>query len=628
MAPLFSLSLAALSLWLMVTRIRIVEPVLFFVIASGCGLALALEALSLGNAISLTSVRTTFAGVLVASGALAYLLRDHLGSEVPPQRAASGLARIAESLAHVVVFALLAITAFTAMASLPNTWDSMTYHLPRIEHWLQNRSFAFYPTAIPRQLDSNILAEEWILAFRSLRDSYQGANLVQWLAYAGCILLSGRIVRDLGGARSAEAMGMLLTATLPMAILQASSTQTDLVMAFFAMASIHYLLRVRPDGAVCLVYGAVLAAALAMHAKGTALMLLSGFVIVYGSRILIRARSFRFFGHALAALVLAGLLLSGHLLRNVAAYSTPVGAATRATSITEPTFNATLFNLVRGTASNIDVADAGARESVVAFVRASGAFLGIGETDDRYSFEGNDFVLPAASRHEDTAANTAYLALIVLAAICLPFTALARPSSRERLQPLAAYAAAGALSIVAFASLIKWQPWITRLQLGEFIMTVPVVAIAIAGLGPAAPLLMLLLAVQAAPFAFSNQSRPILGPDSIVTRTPEAQLFANRPDLLAPYQRLADAVAALRPKRVVLAFGRDSWEFPLWYLLRQRLTAAEMPLIVHRPDRPVNSPDPSMIVSVEGDPDQSDMTELPGFDPFRLIVPEAVKRAP
>ncbi len=36
---------------------------------------------------------------------------------------------------------------------------------------------------------------------------------------------------------------------------------------------------------------------------------------------------------------------------------------------------------------------------------------------------------------------------------------------------------------------------------------------------------------------------------------------------------------------------------------------------------------PSMIVSVDGDPDQSDMTELPGFDPFRLMVPEAVRRA-
>ncbi len=228
---------------------------------------------------------------------------DHLRSEASPQRAAPGVARFAENLAYGLVFALLAITAFTALASLPNTWDSMTYHLPRIE--LQNRSLAFYATAIPRQFDSNILAEQWILAFRSLRDSYQGANLVQWLAYAGCILLSGRIVRDLGGARSAEEMGMQPTATLPMAILQASSTQTDLVMAFFAMASIHYLLRARPDGAVCLVYGAVLAAALAVHAKWTAVMLLSGFMIVYGGRILIHARSFRFFGHALAAIVLA-----------------------------------------------------------------------------------------------------------------------------------------------------------------------------------------------------------------------------------------------------------------------------------------------------------------------------------
>ena len=26
----------------------------------------------------------------------------------------------------------------------PNTWDSLTYHLPRIEHWIQNKNLGFY----------------------------------------------------------------------------------------------------------------------------------------------------------------------------------------------------------------------------------------------------------------------------------------------------------------------------------------------------------------------------------------------------------------------------------------------------------------------------------------------------
>jgi fatty-acid desaturase len=33
----------------------------------------------------------------------------------------------------------------------PNNWDSMTYHLPRIEHWLNDGNLSFYSTTISRQ---------------------------------------------------------------------------------------------------------------------------------------------------------------------------------------------------------------------------------------------------------------------------------------------------------------------------------------------------------------------------------------------------------------------------------------------------------------------------------------------
>ena len=44
---------------------------------------------------------------------------------------------------------LLGIVALTAP---PNTWDSMTYHMPRVEHWIENRNVEPYPTHILRQL--------------------------------------------------------------------------------------------------------------------------------------------------------------------------------------------------------------------------------------------------------------------------------------------------------------------------------------------------------------------------------------------------------------------------------------------------------------------------------------------
>jgi hypothetical protein len=44
------------------------------------------------------------------------------------------------------------LTALIALIAPPNQIDVMSYHLPRIVFWLQNRSVAFYPTDDERQL--------------------------------------------------------------------------------------------------------------------------------------------------------------------------------------------------------------------------------------------------------------------------------------------------------------------------------------------------------------------------------------------------------------------------------------------------------------------------------------------
>ena len=45
---------------------------------------------------------------------------------------------------------LLVLILTTGLASAPNNYDSMTYHLPRVMHWLQSESVAHYYTPISR----------------------------------------------------------------------------------------------------------------------------------------------------------------------------------------------------------------------------------------------------------------------------------------------------------------------------------------------------------------------------------------------------------------------------------------------------------------------------------------------
>lgn len=51
------------------------------------------------------------------------------------------------------------LTMFFALKTVPNNFDSMTYHLPRIMHWAQNGSVAHYASRVVRQITSPVLAE-------------------------------------------------------------------------------------------------------------------------------------------------------------------------------------------------------------------------------------------------------------------------------------------------------------------------------------------------------------------------------------------------------------------------------------------------------------------------------------
>ena len=54
--------------------------------------------------------------------------------------------KISFSTAFFCFSFLLFLTFLVAIISPPNTWDSMTYHMGRVEHWLVNQSIESYPT--------------------------------------------------------------------------------------------------------------------------------------------------------------------------------------------------------------------------------------------------------------------------------------------------------------------------------------------------------------------------------------------------------------------------------------------------------------------------------------------------
>src|SRR5262245_35403163 len=136
---------------------------------------------------------------------------------------------------------IVSLTGLIALVAPPNTYDSMTYHLGRVVHWIQNHDVRPYPTNIDRQLYNPPWAEFAISHFHILSGGDRLANAVQWLSMLGSIVGVSLIAKQLGGSWDCQVLASLVALCLPMGILQASSTQNDYVVTFWLVCFAYYV---------------------------------------------------------------------------------------------------------------------------------------------------------------------------------------------------------------------------------------------------------------------------------------------------------------------------------------------------------------------------------------------------
>jgi hypothetical protein len=187
--------------------------------------------------------------------------------------------------------------------------------------------------------------------------------------------------------------------------------------------------------------------------------------------------------------------------------------------------------------------------------------LRVDPTDPRITLGPHQPVIRRLSLHEDFAGNPLHLLLALAAGCALAFAGPAH---------LRAYVAALALSAAALCIGLKWQVWISRLQLPVFVLACPLIGVAADRLPPrvgrAGGALLLLVAL---PWVLCNYTRRLVGPGSILVTPRIEQYFANQRALLAPYRRAARAVAAAGCAEAGLVIGGDEFEYPLWVLLAE-----------------------------------------------------------
>lgn len=477
----------------------------------------------------------------------------------------------AERLGLGFVGVILGVTLLIALLAPPNNWDSMTYHMARVAAWIQQGSVDFYPTNIGRQNYLTPLMEFMVLHLQILSGSDRLAGLVQWSSFTLCIVLASLVVKELKQGTDVQVFAAVLTATLPMGILQSSSTQNDLVCGVLCLAFAYYLLKLSSEFSFENAVFCGLSLGLALLAKGTAYVFCPAIALPLGGLVLARAdrATWRQMPGRVAAITLIALAINcGHWARSYALYGTPLSSGTepyRNERVSGPIVAA---NVVRNMALHLGVPWPAVNRATA---HSLAACLGEEAANPASTWAGARFHVRYA-QHEDLAGNFVHLLLIIAALGGVLWGA--GEGKRERIL----WASTVVAGVLLFSALFKWQPWSSRLHTPLFLLAMPVAAIVLAGERGRRSLVLAVggtaLFLLCLPFLLYNETRPLLAPPgrSVLTAPRAAQYFASRPELREAYAGAVHAALAGHPAEIGLMIGGDDWEYPFWVLAGKEAT--------------------------------------------------------
>ncbi len=213
-------------------------------------------------------------GVLAAIAVLVWAWRGRPAA--PPLRPAvraggEALRDPVVAIPAAAVGAGLVYSVVLAIATPPNDYDTLWYHLSRAAFWRQEHAVGYVERANDLRLDVFTPGAELVSSWAmTLSGDERFAALFQLFALLATMLAVAGIARALGLDRRAAALGAVLFASLPVVVLQASTALNDLALASFLVIVVYFVLR---GERMQLALGA-LALALAVATKATALLAL------------------------------------------------------------------------------------------------------------------------------------------------------------------------------------------------------------------------------------------------------------------------------------------------------------------------------------------------------------------
>lgn len=481
-----------------------------------------------------------------------------------------------------ILFLAGAVVLLLALITTPYNWDSMTYHLPRIAHWAQNRSVAHFSTNSIRQISSPVLGEFVNLHVYILCRGHDLLfNLLQGSSYLTCAVMVAAIAGRLSCDRRFRFLAALLYMSMPIAFAEALTTQVDnfatVWLLFFVYRLIEYTDRETPmrfDGitacrvgtmGLCVAWGYLTKPSVCVGMVVFALWLLL-VCIVRRDRPGDLARIF------FCALPCVALPMAPEILRNFksfGAYASPSAGAQQLVATLQPSY--LIVNLLKNLSFNMPTALVKDGHEIFTVIAVKAAALLHVELDaESISEKGREYMLHEAGNYNcDTAGGPVVLWLFIFCALW----ALLRFGKTRWEKCGRGYAIAAAVSFLAFCTVLRWEPFVGRYMISYLALLCPFISVILqleTGENKREPLrwgivgtvcflcVMELLGLFRYHYKIFQEH----------ARTRPYSYFAARWDEMAPYAALTDQIKSRGYENVGLYLHKaDDFEYPFWAML-------------------------------------------------------------
>lgn len=480
---------------------------------------------------------------------------------------------------------LFLLTFIQGFFSAPNSTDSMVYHLPRIMYWIQEKTL--FQDIVRNVHDYLPPFGQYILLHLYLifgNDSFLFFS--QWIAYVVTVIMSGIIAKSLGANRQVSRSVSLLVACLPVALMQATGTKIDLIVTVFVVICTYIALSLREGkiwGYIALGFGL----GLGSLTKQTFLLyavIPSGILLIK----LLRSKK-RYFLFLPLVFIIFLTIQARFISQNLLLYGNASGSKDDYSGLTNQriSLKGISSNLIKNTMLHIPIPIYTKQaEDTILYIHK---LLGIDVDDCATTFCDPDFrfkITRVINPQEDIASNTFHLMLIVTAGV-----ALLGQLIKKRLIFFEAYTySLTILSFIAFSTLLKWQPFHSRLHMPFFVIgtIISVLILSKSRMGSffikGCLVLSALLAVVLVLFNATRpyiSYRPFVGyieafvpslngiPESFLIKPRDQQYFNSRTYYYKPYLGVTNILAKENFKGSIAFDLTYGFEYPLWVLLKE-----------------------------------------------------------